>query len=110
QMVEESGWGTSRFATDGNALFGQWSYKSGIRPEEQRVKEKGDYRIAAFDTPLDSVHAYLLNLNSNHAYGEFRRKRAELRAAEKVPTGPDLVHTLVNYSERKEEYVHLLQD
>ncbi len=110
QMIEESGWGTSRFTSEGNAFFGQWSYKSGIKPGEQRAAEKGDYRIAAFKAPLDSVGAYLLNLNSNQAYAEFRAKRAHLRAAEKVPTGYDLVDTLINYSERKETYVHLLRD
>ena len=110
QAALESGWGTSRFTSEGNALFGQWSYKAGMTPGQQRAAEKGDYRIAAFKAPLDSVGAYLLNLNSNQAYADFRARRADLRAAEKVPTGPDLVDTLTNYSERKEVYVHLLRD
>jgi uncharacterized FlgJ-related protein len=52
QCAEESGWGTSRFAAEGNALFGQWSWGGkGIKPEQQR-EGMGDYRIAAFESPL----------------------------------------------------------
>ncbi|MFC4273293.1 glucosaminidase [Sneathiella chungangensis] len=109
QMVEESGWGTSRFAAEGNALFGQWSYKGGIKPEEQR-KAKGDYRIEAFKTPLDSVRAYMLNLNSHDAYKGFRERRAAIRADGKPVTGPDLVDTLIAYSERREAYVRIISE
>lgn len=104
QMVDESGWGTSRFAAEGNALFGQWSYKGGIKPKEQR-KSKGNYSIEAFKTPLASVQAYMLNLNSHDAYADFRKARAALRAQERAVTGPDLVSTLIRYSERGEAYV-----
>ena len=109
QMVEESGWGTSRFAAEGNALFGQWSYTGGIKPEEQR-ENKGDYRIEAFKTPLDSVRAYMLNLNSHSSYAEFRKRRAALRANGKPVTGPDLVGTLIDYSERREAYVKIIEE
>ncbi|MEX1035653.1 MAG: glucosaminidase domain-containing protein [Sneathiella sp.] len=108
QMVEESGWGTSRFASEGNALFGQWSYTGGIKPEEPR-ENKGDYRIEAFKTPLDSVRAYMLNLNSHMAYADFRKRRAALRAKGKPVTGPALVGTLTEYSERREAYVRIIE-
>ena len=104
QMADESGWGTSRFAAEGNALFGQWSYKGGIKPKEQR-KSKGNYSIKAFKTPLDSVRAYMLNLNSHDAYASFRERRAALRAEGKEVTGPALVGGLSKYSERGEAYV-----
>lgn len=104
QMADESGWGTSRFATEGNALFGQWSYSGGIKPEHQRSK-KGDYRVEAFKTPLASVQAYMINLSSGHAYREFRARRAQLRAAATYIKGTELVGTLINYSERREAYV-----
>lgn len=109
QMAGESGWGTSRFANEGNALFGQWSYKGGIQPKGHQ-KGKGDYSIKAFKTPLASIQAYILNLNSNHAYDDFRKKRASLRSQEQKPTGPALVGTLINYSQRREAYVKDLQN
>ena len=109
QMADESGWGTSRFAAEGNALFGQWSYTGGIKPKEQR-KSKGNYGIKAFKTPLASIQAYMLNLNSNAAYEEFRKQRASLRSKGLMPTGPGLVGTLIDYSERREAYVKDLQN
>ena len=108
QAAEESGWGTSRFADLGNALFGQWTWGGkGIVPREQR-KDKGDYRIAAFESPQGSVDAYMLNLNTHRAYAEFRRVRAELRRRGRKPRGSDLVATLIDYSERGQAYVDTL--
>ncbi len=109
QSAEESGWGTSRFAAEGNSLFGQWSWGKGITPKEQRTSDKGDYRIAAFETPLDSVRGYTMNLNTHNAYRELRQKRAELRQAGKPIHGADLVSTLNRYSERGEAYVDSLR-
>lgn len=108
QGAEESGWGTSRFAAEGNALFGQWTWGgAGIKPKEQR-EDLGDYRIAAFDTPLASVEAYLLNINTNDAYNDLRGRRADLRAQGQLPRGWDLAETLTSYSERGGEYVESL--
>lgn len=107
QMIEESGWGTSRFAADGNALFGQWSYEGGLKPLNQR-SEKGDYRIKAFDTPLASVRAYMRNLNSNQAYEDFRIGRARQREKGEILSGLRLLHTLSKYSERGAAYTETL--
>ena len=108
QTIEESGWGTSRFADLGNAMFGQWAWgETAIKPEQQR-SGKGDYGIAAFDSPQDSVSGYMLNINTHGAYAPLREKRAEIRAAGGVPTGQDLAPTLVNYSERGQHYVESL--
>jgi Bax protein len=105
QAAEESGWGTSRFAFTGNALFGQWTWgEKGIRPSEQR-DGKGDYKIAAFDAPLQSVQAHAQNLNTHRAYAAFRAERAKLRAADARLSGAVLAGTLTSYSERGEEYV-----
>ncbi len=83
QAAEESGWGTSRFADLGNALFGQWTWGGkGIVPREQR-SGKGDYKIAAFESPQESVSAYMLNLNTHRAYEALRRARAKLRYSER---------------------------
>ena len=107
QAAEESGWGTSRFADLGNALFGQWTYGEGIAPLERRV-EKGQYSIAAFGSPLASVEAYMLNINSHPAYAELRQMRAAARAQGKVASGYELATTLTKYSERGEHYVDSL--
>jgi len=105
QGVEESGWGTSRFAEEGNALFGQWTWgDDGIVPQQQR-DGMGDYRIKAFATPLDSVEAYMLNLNSHAAYADLRT----LRAQSENPSGPDLAAGLLSYSERGADYVSSLR-
>lgn len=108
QGAEESGWGTSRFAAEGNALFGQWTWGGkGIKPKEQR-EGMGDYRIAAFDTPLESVEAYLLNINTNDAYRDLRARRAAMRDKQEMLSGWDLAETLTSYSERGGDYVDSL--
>jgi len=108
QGAEESGWGTSRFAAEGNALFGQWTWGGdGIKPQGQRA-ELGDHRIAAFETPLKSVMAYLLNLNSHPAYAALRARRTELRRGGGRVTGRELAKTLTSYSERGQAYVESL--
>jgi uncharacterized FlgJ-related protein len=109
QGAEESGWGTSRFAAAGNAIYGQWTWgKNAIRPQQQRT-ELGNYGIAAFASLQESVSAYMLNLNTHTAYAELRTKRVELRKGGKKITGSVLSETLTKYSERGEEYVKTLQ-
>ncbi len=108
QSAEESGWGTSRFADVGNALFGQWAWgDKAIKPEQQR-KGKGDYGIASFDTPQGSVSGYMLNINTHRAYGDLRAQRAQLRSEGKAVSGMDLSPTLDHYSERGQHYVDTL--
>ena len=109
QAAYESGYGTSRFAVEGNALFGQWTYGgTGMVPEQQR-QSLGDHRIASFDWPFDSVRGYFINLMSHPAYEEFRRLRAEARAAGGPLESLALADGLVNYSERGQEYVDTLK-
>lgn len=109
QGAEESGWGTSRFAAEGNALFGQWTWGGkGIKPKEQR-EGMGDYRIAAYDAPLESVQAYMLNINTHPSYEALRTARAEMRAeGDEFLSGWELAETLTRYSERGAEYVDSL--
>jgi len=105
QGAEESGWGTSRFAAQGNALFGQWDFSGkGMRPAQQR-KGLGDYGLARFDTPLDSVKGYMLNLNTTYAYEKLRTLRQKLRRNGKKITGWELATTLDKYSERGDAYI-----
>jgi len=105
QAANESGWGTSRFAGEGNALFGQWSFGgSGMLPEAQR-ESLGDYRVAAFESPLLSVIAYMRNLNTHRSYARLRALRAAARVAGDTPRGMELAAGLDRYSERGQEYV-----
>lgn len=109
QAAYESGYGTSRFAVEGNALFGQWAFGGeGMKPEQQR-KNLGDHRIASFLWPFDSVRAYYLNLSSHPAYADFRRLRAALKAAGKPVTSLAMADGLVRYSERGQAYVDTLK-
>jgi Bax protein len=103
-----AGWGTSRFAVEGNALFGMWTWgEEGIKPQQQR-SGLGDYKIASHETPMHSVMAYMQNLNTNSSYEALRARRAELRSAGTKVTGWELAKTLTQYSERGQEYVDSL--
>jgi len=105
QAAEESSWGTSRFADEGNAFFGQWDFSgNGIKPKQQRT-ELGNYGIARFDSPLDSVEGYMLNINTTSAYKALRDLRAEKVAKNEAFSGTLLAGTLTKYSERGEEYI-----
>ena len=109
QAAYESGYGTSRFAAEGNALFGQWTFGGkGLIPEQQRG-ELGDHRIAAFDWPFDSVRGYFINLSSHPAYEDFRKLRAELRRDGKPLDSLALAEGLIRYSERGQAYVNTLK-
>ncbi|MEW6998658.1 glucosaminidase domain-containing protein [Colwelliaceae bacterium BS250] len=110
QAAEESGWGTSRFTSEGNALFGQWDFSgNGMTPKQQR-KELGDYGLARFDSPLASVEGYMKNINTTGAYQRLRVLRAQLRADGKDITGMEIAGTLDKYSERGQAYIDGLRE
>ena len=108
QTAEENGWGTSRFAVEGNSLFGMWTWADeGITPKQQR-SEHGNHKIASYETPLQSVIAYMQNLNTHQNYETLLARRYELRRAGTKVTGWELAKTLTKYSERGQEYVDSL--
>ncbi len=111
QAAIEAGWGTSRFAKEGNALFGQWVWNenAGIIPAERRAG--ASHAVRQFDDLRQSVRAYAHNLNTHDAYRNFRMRRASLmdKRAERVKVGIQLAGTLLRYSERREEYVSELR-
>ena len=109
QAATESGWGTSRFASQGNSLFGQWTWGKGLKPAEQRTSQLGDYRVAAFDSTAQAAYSYTLNLNTTPAYRDLRLKRADLRRQNQRISGIVLADTLRNYSERGQAYVEHLK-
>ncbi len=105
QAAEESGWGTSRFVREGNAVFGQWTFsKTGNLVPARRDKDKF-HNIKAFSSLLDSVRAYTRNLNTHGAYRLLRRARYGLRLRGAPLDGLLLVKNLKNYSQRGQEYV-----
>jgi uncharacterized FlgJ-related protein len=105
QAASESGWATSRFAEEGNSLFGQWTWGKGLKPAEQRTSELGDQRVAAFDSTGRAAFSYSLNINTHSAYRDLRLKRADLRRQSLRISGMVLADTLLNYSERGQAYV-----
>ena len=108
QAAKESGWGTSRFAKEGNALFGQWTYdnQKGLLPSERIDGEK--HLIKSFINLRQSVVSYMKNINSHQAYKSFRETRAEFRDSN-IPINPIiLVHELSPYAELP-NYTNILQ-
>ena len=108
QAAKESGWGTSRFALEGNAMFGQWTWsKNGIEPTDKSKNQ--DHKILRFSMLRSSVKAYKNNLNTHRGYREFREKRAELRKNNKKISGLKLVNYLHNYAATGKEYTKILK-
>tara|TARA_B000000532_G_scaffold243228_1_gene238900 strand:+ start:1831 stop:2799 length:969 start_codon:yes stop_codon:yes gene_type:complete len=99
QAVIESGWGTSRFAYEGNALFGQYVWGTtnhGIIPNDRETNAK--YKIKSFDSLSESVASYMKNLNTNFHYNDFRINRFVLRSNNIPVRGTYLADYLFNYS------------
>ena len=110
QAAEESGWGTSRFAREGNALFGQRAYKAHKKGIVPRKRADGKtFRVRAFDHLIDGVKSYAHNLNSHPAYRAFREARAKMRAEHGAVDGYNLAGALLRYSERGADYVKTIR-
>ena len=108
QAAKESGWGTSRFALEGNAIFGQWTWKGdGIEPLEKA--SDANHKILKFPLLRASVKAYITNLNTHNSYKAFRKKRAELREQNKPLLGKELIDHLENYAQTGKEYTKVLR-
>jgi Bax protein len=108
QAAKETGWGTSRFAQEGNALFGQWTWSGeGLKPKESE-KDEG-HKVMKFNVLQASVRAYQRNLNTHSTYKEFRTARAELRDQAKDLNSLILAQYLNKYAETGEQYVEVLQ-
>jgi uncharacterized FlgJ-related protein len=108
QAAKESGWGTSRFALEGNAIYGQWTWNAdGIEPLE-KTKDQ-NHKILKFPLLRASVKAYIANLNSHRGYKSFREKRALLRKENKKLAGIELIHELENYAQNGKEYTRILE-
>jgi Bax protein len=105
QAAKESGWGTSRFARNGNALFGQRCFEAGCGLVPENRRPGLGHEVRDFPSPQAAVASYLRNLNSHRDYEGLRRLRAQLRARGAPATGFLLARTLGSYSERGDDYV-----
>ena len=107
QAAKESGWGTSRFALEGNAIFGQWTWSGqGIAPLDRESNK--NHKILKFPILRASVKAYQNNLNTHKSYSKFREKRFSLREKKRKINGLDLTETLNNYAQTGSEYTKIL--
>ena len=108
QAAKETGWGTSRFAQEGNALFGQWTYTGeGIKPS---ASDDGDtHKVMKFKILKASVRAYQRNLNTHKSYREFRKVRAIQRDVFGEMNSLELVNYLDKYAEIGQEYIKILK-
>ena len=108
QAAKETGWGTSRFAQEGNALFGQWTWSGeGLQPKDADKNE--GHKVMKFNVLQASVRAYQRNLNTHLSYKEFRRNRAKLRDQGLALDSLILSKYLDQYAETGDQYVEVLQ-
>ncbi len=105
QAAIESAWGTSRFAREGNNLFGQWCFSEGCGIVPQQRATGRTHEVAKFDTVNEAVHAYLRNLNAFHAYKTLREARRDIREQDKKLSPTPLLAGLSNYSEQGKAYL-----
>ena len=107
QAAKETGWGSSRFAQEGNALFGQWTWSGeGIKPAS--VDKNAKHKVAKFKILKASVEAYKRNLNTHPSYEKFRRERATQRDNSGKLNSLELVKYLDKYAETGIEYTKVL--
>ncbi len=108
QAAKETGWGTSRFALEGNALFGQWTWSGdGIKPAGAESDTK--HKVMKFKVLKASVRAYQRNLNTHSSYKNFRQLRAQLRDDNEKLDSLLLADQLDNYAETGKEYTKILK-
>ncbi len=105
QAASESGWGRSRFARIANNFFGQWCYRDGCGIIPNRRPDGAVHEVAKFNNVRASVRSYFLNINTHYAYKDFRVRRQELRQSEEKITSRKLIPTLIQYSERGQDYL-----
>lgn len=108
QAANESSWGTSRFAKQGFNLYGQWCFTEGcgLVPKQRQTGQK--HEVKKFADPMDSIKSYMRNLNSHPAFKEFRDLRTSLRQSQQPIEGQKLSAGLIQYSERKDDYIQEL--
>lgn len=109
QAANESAWGTSRFALEGNNYYGHWCFVTGCGMVPAARPDGATHEVADFSSPQQSVERYIHNLNHHPAYRELRLRREQLRENDNPITGLALATELQRYSERGEDYVAELE-
>jgi len=109
QAANESAWGTSRFATEGNNFFGQWCYTEGCGIIPARRLAGANHEVKRFNSVFDSVDAYIMNLNTFPNYQKLRDIRQQVRQSGRSVDGISLSEGLDTYSSRGDEYIFELQ-
>jgi len=109
QAANESAWGQSRFARQGNNYFGQWCYKKGCGMVPKQRAANAKHEVRRFDSPRQSVRAYVQNINTSPAYAEFRNIRHSLRVQSRPLDAHVLAVGLKSYSGRGMAYVRTIQ-
>ncbi|SEF52246.1 glucosaminidase domain-containing protein [Oceanospirillum linum] len=110
QAANESAWGRSRFAREGNNLFGQWCFSKGCGLVPNQRSEGAYHEVAVFKSPQLSIRAYLKNLNSFWAYEDFRQARAAEPELKGARLAIYLAEHLKRYSQRGQAYVDELKE
>jgi len=110
QAATESAWGTSRFAREGNNIFGQWCYDEGCGLVPGQRAEDASHEVKSFATVEASIRGYLRNLNTNPSYAYLRELRAQMRMKEKPLDSRALAQGLLRYSERGHVYISEIHD
>ncbi len=105
QAANESAWGTSRFSTQANNLFGQWCFTKGCGLVPKNRNQNAKHEVQKFNSIQDAVTSYMKNLNSNRVYSSLRAIRANLRQQGRAIKGVKLAEGLKSYSERGDVYV-----
>jgi len=105
QAANESAWGNSRFAREANNYFGQWCFRKGCGLVPLRRNAGAHHEVRSFDSPAESVRAYLKNMNTSRAYKQFRKLRKFMRKQGKPLDADMLAIGLRQYSERGGAYV-----
>jgi uncharacterized FlgJ-related protein len=106
QAINESGWGSSRFALNGNGIYGQHLSKNS--KGKYMLSLRGNVKVAAFDSIYDATKSYIHTLNTSKAYEKLREIRAETRKKGKEIQGPSLAHGLLHYSGIGKRYIDII--
>jgi Bax protein len=109
QAANESAWGTSRFAREGNNLFGQWCFRQGCGMVPAGRPAGATYEVARYDSVSESIGSYMHNLNTGRTYQLLREIRSRMRIEGQAPDATELAAGLRDYSERGIEYVNELR-
>lgn len=105
QSANESAWGQSRFAQQGNNFFGQWCYKKGCGIVPAKRSARSRHEVARYNSVNESVRSYIKNINTTRAYAPLRKIRKQNRDNNKLVNAKDQASGLIFYSQRRDEYV-----